>query len=77
MKVSKRTHRNIFVACMVFVMAFFMSGFFTIVNVGIVQNFFFLWMKSFAMGYVIAFPIAALAAPLILKLLSLHLEITE
>jgi hypothetical protein len=77
MKVTRRKHTLIFVACMVFVMVLFMSGFITIVNVGVKPDFFFLWMKTFAMSYVVAFPIAAIAAPNILKLLSRYLEITE
>jgi hypothetical protein len=75
MKVTKRTHTLLFVACMVFVMAFFMSAFLTAVNAGFKPNFLFLWMRSFAMSYVVAFPIAATAAPMILNLLRRYIEI--
>lgn len=75
MKVSRRTHTLLFVACMVFIMAFFMSGFMIVFNAGFCSNFFSLWMRNFGLSYLVAFPIAAVAVPLIRKLLNRYTEI--
>ncbi len=75
MKVSKKVHGLLFVACMVLVMVFCMSYFMTWVNAGFVADFVFLWMKNFGMGFTVAFPIAALTVPLIHKLLDRFLQV--
>ncbi len=48
-----------------FVMFLAMSFFVLLVNVGLIEGFFFMWMQSFLVGFVISIPIAVVAIPLI------------
>jgi len=49
-------------------MTFLMSFVVTFVNVGLVENFFFLWAQAFWRAYIVAFPAVLTVVPLVRKL---------
>jgi hypothetical protein len=49
-------------------MALIMSGVMSFIHFGLVENFFQIWMKSFAIAVCVAFPTILILAPRILKL---------
>lgn len=75
MKVSGKIFGLIFSVAVGFVMALAMSFFMLLVNVGLVEGFFFIWVKSFLIGFSISLPIAVILIPLIKKGLEKVLEI--
>ena len=58
-------------------MSFFMSFFMIVVNVGFSKDFMVAWMSSTAIGVLIGFPIAAVAVPLIQRLLGKYFLVEE
>ncbi len=77
MKVSGKVYGIIFSAAISFVMSLFMSFFMIAINVGFTSDFFIAWTMSTLIGFVIGMPIAAIAVPLLQKLLNRYLEIVE
>ncbi|MCT4622451.1 MAG: DUF2798 domain-containing protein [Schleiferiaceae bacterium] len=77
MKVNKKVFGLIFSVAISIVMSLFMSFFMLLMNVGIVPGFFFIWMKSAAVGMLIGLPVAVIAVPLIQKLLFKFFIVTE
>ena len=65
-----KTPRVLFPFFMALVMAFMMSGFMVLINVGLVEKFLFLWMRSFLMAFPIAFFVAFFLAPQVHKLVN-------
>lgn len=65
MKISGKVFGLIFSVSVGLVMALAMSFFMLVVNIGFVEGFFFIWVKSFLIGFSIALPIAIVIIPLI------------
>ncbi len=53
---------------MALIMAFIMSGVLIIINVGFVENFFFIWLKSYIIAFIVAFPTVFVVAPIVQKI---------
>ena len=49
-------------------MSFFMSFVISVVNVGFVPDFFFVWMRAWAAGFIIGVPIAIFVFPIARKI---------
>jgi hypothetical protein len=64
MKINKKYSPYIFASIMNVLMGFFMTFFLTWMNAGFVDDFFFIWIRSFAVAICVAFPISLLVAPL-------------
>lgn len=62
--------RILFPFFMALFMAFIMSGALTLLNIGLVNDFIFRWLKSFLFGFMIAFPTAFFVAPLVHKIVN-------
>jgi len=69
MNLSEKHRKIIFGLSMAFFMAFAMSFIMVLINVGMVNAFFLIWMKSFAIGFIVAVPTSMIAAPLSQKLI--------
>ena len=67
-KLSKNYYHLVFSLIMGAIMVFLMTFVITLVNVGMVNDFFFRWMKAFAVAYVIAVPVIYFLAPMARKL---------
>lgn len=67
MNLTEKQTKIIFGLLMAFFMAFAMSFIMVLINVGLVGAFFSIWMKSFAIGFIIAVPTSMIAAPTISK----------
>ena len=52
---------------MALLMSFFMSFVMTAANAGFVDRFFMLWMRSWAIGFIVAFPLTFVLPPMIQK----------
>jgi hypothetical protein len=63
-----KSPKILFPLFMALFMAFFMSGVMTFANIGLQPNFFFLWMRAFAIGFCVAFPVAFFVAPMVQKI---------
>ncbi|MDX2083708.1 MAG: DUF2798 domain-containing protein [Rickettsiales bacterium] len=63
-----RNPRLLFPFFMALIMAFVMSGFMTLINRGLIENFFFVWMHLFIYAFFVAFPTAYFVAPQVQKL---------
>jgi len=70
MNLSEIQTKIIFGILMAFFMALAMSFIMVLINVGMVAAFFPIWMKSFAIGFVVAVPTSMIAAPVSQKLIS-------
>lgn len=65
-----------------YVFAFFMSSFMScvmsfvinVVNVGFIDGIVFIWLKSWALAFVVAFPTVLLIAPIARKLVAVLVE---
>ena len=77
MKVSGKVFGLIFSVAVGFVMSMAMSFFMLLVNVGLIEGFFFIWMQSFLVGFIISIPIAVIAIPLIKNALERIFKINE
>lgn len=64
MKLQKKYAAYIFATIMAIAMGFFMSFFLTWINTGFTNNFILRWLKSFALGVLIAFPTSLIVAPI-------------
>jgi hypothetical protein len=58
MKKFIQNPRILFPFFMALNMAFIMSGVLIFINLGLVNNFIFVWMKSFVIAFTVAFPTA-------------------
>ncbi|HAA11676.1 MAG TPA: hypothetical protein DCE41_08255 [Cytophagales bacterium] len=63
MKVSGKLFGLIFSVAVGFVMSLAMSFFMLVFNVGLIDGFFLMWMRSFLIGFSISIPIAIVAIP--------------
>jgi len=77
MEVTGKIYGLIFAACMDFVMAFVMSFFMTWINIGFIPNFLVIWLKSFGLSFVVAYPFAAGVVPPIRALLDKFIEVKD
>lgn len=75
--VSKKVYGIIYGLSVSVVMSLSMSCVMLLMNVGYVDNFFMVWMKSAVVGLMIAFPIASISIPLIQKFLNKHMTVEE
>ena len=53
--------------CMALLMSFFMSFVMTAANAGFVDRFLMIWMRSWAIGFIVALPLAFILPPMIQK----------
>ncbi len=68
MKKFIQNPRILFPFFMALTMAFIMSGVLIFINLGLVNNFIFIWMKSFIIAFVVAFPTAFFITPIVQKI---------
>ena len=73
-KISKKYSGILMGALLGIFMSIFMSLIVTFINLGLVGNFFEMWMKAFAISLPIGFPTALLMTPIIKKIVE---KITE
>lgn len=64
MNLTEKQTKIIFGILMAFFMALAMSFIMVLINVGMVTAFFPIWMKSFAIGFIVAIPTSMVAAPI-------------
>ena len=69
MKKFIQNPRILFPFFMALTMAFIMSGVLIFINLGLVNNFIFIWMKSFVIGFTVAFPTAFFITPIVQKII--------
>lgn len=74
MKIKKRYFNILFSAVIALCMSLLMSFFMLLINRGLDGQFFIIWMKSFLLGFCIAFPVSYFLIPLIRALLSRYVE---
>ena len=70
MKVDKKYAPYLFATIMAVAMGALMSFCFTAINTGINTGFLFRWLKSFGVGFVVAFPTSLLIAPVAQKIVT-------
>ncbi len=70
MKVSKAVYNGIFNVLIAVIMSAMMTLVLTIVNVGIVDGFIIIWLKSGLVACLVAIPVTFVTIPLVQKLLS-------
>lgn len=68
MKKFIQNPRILFPFFMALSMAFIMSGVLIFINLGLVNNFIFIWMKSFIIAFAVAFPTAFFITPIVQKI---------
>jgi len=68
MKKFIQNPRLLFPFFMALTMAFIMSGVLIFINLGLVENFIFIWMKSFIIAFTVAFPTAFFITPIVQKI---------
>ena len=68
MKKFIQNPRLLFPFFMALNMAFIMSGVLIFINLGLVNNFIFVWMKSFVIAFTVAFPTAFFITPIVQKI---------
>ena len=68
MKKFIQNPRLLFPFFMALNMAFIMSGVLIFINLGLVNNFIFIWMKSFIIAFTVAFPTAFFITPIVQKI---------
>lgn len=70
MNLTEKQTKIIFGILMAFFMALAMSFIMVLINVGMVKAFFSIWMRSFAIGFLVAVPTSMIAAPISQKFIS-------
>lgn len=60
----------IFSLIMSAMMAFTMSLIMTFINIGLVDDFIFRWLRAFCIGFSVAFPTSLMAAPIARKIIN-------
>ncbi len=68
MKKFIQNPRILFPFFMALTMALIMSGVLIFINLGLVNNFIFIWMKSFIIAFLVAFPTAFFITPIVQKI---------
>ena len=68
MKKFIQNPRLLFPFFMALTMAFIMSGVLIFINFGLVENFIFIWMRSFIIAFTVAFPTAFFITPIVQKI---------
>ena len=68
MKKFIQNPRILFPFFMALTMALIMSGVLIFINLGLVNNFIFIWMKSFIIAFAVAFPTAFFITPIVQKI---------
>ena len=68
MKKFIQNPRILFPFFMALTMAFIMSGVLIFINLGLVNNFIHIWMKSFVIAFSVAFPTAIFITPIVQKI---------
>ena len=68
MKKFIQNPRLLFPFFMALTMAFIMSGVLIFINLGLINNFIFVWMKSFFIAFTVAFPTAFFITPIVQKI---------
>lgn len=66
--ISAKYQRLVFAFFMSLLMSCLMSGVITFINLGLIDNFFAIWMEAYWKAFVIAFPIIYVVAPIVHKL---------
>ena len=69
MTLTEKQSKIVFGTLMAFFMALAMSFVMVLINVGMVQTFFPIWMKSFAICFTVAVPSSMVAAPIAQKII--------
>ena len=67
MKLSKKYENTIFAILMSLLMTSFMSGYMILINVGLPGNFIVIWLKSWALAVIAAFPVSLFFKTLLKK----------
>lgn len=70
MKVSPGVYNVIFTVCISVIMAAMMSMVMTLVNVGVVEGFWGIWLSSALFGCLVAIPVTFVTIPLVQRMLS-------
>ena len=73
--VSQKVYGIIFGFSVSVVMSTVMSFVLVILNVGFVEDFMIVWIKSAGLGFLVAFPVDFISIPLIQRLLTKHLTV--
>ena len=68
MKKFIQNPRLLFPFFMALTMAFIMSGVLIFINLGLVNNFIYIWIKSFIIAFTVAFPTAFFITPIVQKI---------
>lgn len=68
MKKFIQNPRLLFPFFMALTMAFIMSGVLIFINLGLVDKFIFIWIKSFIIAFTVAFPTAFFITPIVQKI---------
>lgn len=71
MRLTKKQSKIVFGVLMAFFMAMAMSFIMVLINIGLVESFIPIWLKSFFIGFVVAVPTSMIAAPISNKLINL------
>lgn len=66
--IPAKFQRLVFAFFMSLLMSCLMSGVITFINLGIVDNFIFIWFEAYWKAFIVAFPIIYIVAPLVHKL---------
>lgn len=69
MTLTKKQSKIAFGISMAFFMALAMSFIMVLINIGMVASFFPIWVKSFAIGFIVAVPTSMIAAPISQKII--------
>lgn len=72
--ISKRYESLLFAFFMSTVMSLLMSAVITLINIGFVSGFIFIWLEAFAKALIIAFPLVLLLVPQIKKLVHIFIK---
>lgn len=64
---SPRYYRFIFAFFMSFAMSLIMSGVLAYINLGLVSNFFMIWLEGSMKAFVVAYPCVLFIAPIVAK----------
>ncbi|GAB4129419.1 MAG: hypothetical protein Fur005_29170 [Roseiflexaceae bacterium] len=77
MSISKQRFSSIQGMVTGFLMSLFMSGAMLLLSIGLVDGFLILWLRSFAIGFVVSIPIGLVLVPLTDRLLRRYFRVVE
>ncbi len=69
MKINKKYTNVLFALFMGLSMGLIISFILTLLNIGFIPNFFFIWMRGFGLGFAVAFPTALIIMPYVRKII--------